>query len=212
MASSEGAQFDWGQSSPGPLLATSTSLIPSDKNSNVAVLKSRSPLTASHHAPPSPVASVHAPQVPTGSDTSQFPPEIQATLNDIQTEDFYTTGVRSETIPNISSATWLNLKLASESMSQKLEYWSSSETLVVTHPSGIHEALHVLCKPFTQIAHAYEKDFLTEWNRDIRIILPDDQYMDLIPDFAFGEKGHPIPKYRIIFECAWAQSDAELDT
>jgi hypothetical protein len=93
-----------------------------------------------------------------------------------------------------------------------LEYWSSSDTLVVTHPSGVHEALHVLCKPFTQIAQAYEKDFLAEWNRDVRITLPDEQYMDLTPDFAFGEKGHPKPKYRIVFECAWGQSDADLNT
>jgi hypothetical protein len=35
--------------------------------------------------------------------------------------------------------------------------------------------------------------------------------MDLTPDFAFGEKGHPKPKYRIVFECAWGQPDADLN-
>ncbi|KAJ7700521.1 hypothetical protein B0H14DRAFT_767101 [Mycena olivaceomarginata] len=209
MASFVGAQFEWGQSSTRT--ATSTSLISYDNKSNATVPKSRSQPTVLRSPAPSPAASFRVPQVPTGSDTSQIPPAVETALNHIHAMNFYATGVRSTKIPNISSATWLNLKDASESLNRKLEYWSPSETLAVTHASGVHEALHVLCKPFTQIAQAYEKDFLAEWNRDVRITLQDDQYMDLTPDFAFGEKGHPKPKYRIVFECAWGQSDADLN-
>ncbi|KAF8180907.1 hypothetical protein K438DRAFT_1768100 [Mycena galopus ATCC 62051] len=53
---------------------------------------------------------------------------------------------------------------------------------------------------------------MAEWNRDVRITLQDDKHMDLTPDFAFGEKSPPKPKYRIVFECAWGQPDADLNT
>ncbi|KAF7342726.1 hypothetical protein MSAN_01987700 [Mycena sanguinolenta] len=209
MASFIGPQFEWGQSSTR--LATSTSFVPYDNKSDATVPKSRSMPTGSRSPAPSPAASSRVPQVPRASDTFQIPPAVETPLSKIQAMNFYATGIRSMTIPNISSATWLNLKDASESSNHKLEYWSPTETVVVTHASGVHEAVHVLCKPFMQIAHAYEKLFLTEWNRDVRITLQDGQYMDLTPDFAFGEEGHPKPKYRIVFECAWAQSYADLN-
>jgi hypothetical protein len=81
---------------------------------------------------------------------------------------------------------------------------------MVTRPSGVHESLHVLCQPFIQIAQAAQSTLMCEWNREIRVDCGDGEYMDVTPDFAIGERGTVIPKYHLIFECGWSQSEVEL--
>ncbi|KAJ7085593.1 hypothetical protein C8R44DRAFT_893880 [Mycena epipterygia] len=148
-----------------------------------------------------------------GSGTFGESEQVEAAVKDIEAVNYYATGERPKETHGISRATWAKLKVASESLGRKPEFRSPSDTVVITHPSGVHEAIHVLCKPFAQIAQAsaYEKDFVVEWNRDVWIPLPEAEFLQLTPDFAFGEKHHPKAKYRIIFECAWSQPETDLD-
>ncbi|KAJ7618227.1 hypothetical protein B0H17DRAFT_1152385 [Mycena rosella] len=209
MAAFAATHFDW---ATGPSYRT----LPSVTNQSPAAKPAytcRSPPTGLHTLVPS----VERAMDPHVSKARCYSPNTLPGLNTanalriMEGMDFYATAERSKIITDIAVPTWMELRTAAESMLYKLEYLSVSQEVIVTHPSGVHEALHVLAKPITELALAHDKGFLVEWNRDIRIILPDNEFIDRIPDFAFAEQGEPSPKYRIIFECAWSQSDVELD-
>ncbi|KAK6966572.1 hypothetical protein R3P38DRAFT_2590648 [Favolaschia claudopus] len=207
MASSLGLHFDWGQRTVP--LSASASMALYDRNAKTAVPRHEATNVNTSNLLRG-VSSQKIEAIAVRSQTLYVPPESKSSPDQLDSLDFYATGARSKTIPDISPETWIKLKDVTDSLRLKLEYRSSSRTLTVTHPSGVHEAVHILYKPFTQLAQAKDGEYLVEWNRDVPIELPE-EFTEFVPDFVFGKCGDPYPKYWIIFECAWGQSDTDLD-
>ncbi|KAJ7710956.1 hypothetical protein B0H17DRAFT_1324361 [Mycena rosella] len=94
-------------------------------------------------------------------------------------------------IPKVEPLIWAALNKAhAETVGYKLQFSSLTQELM--------------------IAQAAQSTLMCEWNREIRVDCGDGEYMDVTPDFAIGERGTVIPKYHLIFECGWSQSEVEL--
>ncbi|KAJ7509450.1 hypothetical protein B0H11DRAFT_1959696 [Mycena galericulata] len=150
------------------------------------------------------------------STENESDPEVSSNaeriLKLIEERHFRATGVRSWTYPNVDFKSWISLheKHADSSPGYKLEYISAEKTLIVTYTSGVPGSARVLFKPVVDVAGT-TSDFMIETNRDI-LTTSHAGWSLLTPDLAFGEEGVPIPKYRLIFECAWSQSRQDFES
>ncbi|KAF8172198.1 hypothetical protein K438DRAFT_1851724, partial [Mycena galopus ATCC 62051] len=118
-----------------------------------------------------------------------------------------------QTIKDIPCATWIEFEEHVESVDYRLEYSGKLNTVIVTCASSVHESFAAFVKPFADAAQAYPTNFVTETNTDI--LIPQSDSLR-VPDFALRELD-PIsvdidPKYRLIFECAWSQPKASVES
>ncbi|KAF7328436.1 hypothetical protein MSAN_02484400 [Mycena sanguinolenta] len=183
------------------LVATCTSTA-----SRVVTVQSHTHDTRVDPSPRSAFTGYHTP-APSSEINQAVPhPGVARVLAEIERLDFAVTGERSAQIHGVDAATWKILEdNHAERLDVRLEYWGAEKIVVVTFASGVHESFNKLLEPLTKVAERASLIFHT--NRDVP--LPD--LSVLIPDFALGKNiEHGEPEFFIIFECAWAQDDADV--
>ncbi|KAJ7236312.1 hypothetical protein C8J57DRAFT_1728252 [Mycena rebaudengoi] len=141
----------------------------------------------------SPADVAHAPQAMAPATLSELAtdPAVTVILDQI---DQNVTGTPLQ-ISAVGPDTWTMLKACSEGKVYKLEYLT------------VFTKVTVLFDPIVGIARA-DSDYETETNRYM-LLTGNEGWAELTPDFAFMKKG-PIPKYGVIFECAWTQPREDL--
>ncbi|KAJ7710951.1 hypothetical protein B0H17DRAFT_1027885 [Mycena rosella] len=162
-----------------------------------AVYVSQTPFTGLH----TPSTSADLKHDASGPEVSSD--SITTLLGQINCNDFAVTGVRSKKITGIELETWAELKDKHlDALDCRLEYLTEMKALIVTYPSATHESFNVLFKPFVNIADATPTLAI---HTNLDILLPSGS--SVTPDLSFAEVADvgDIPKFHIVFECAWAQ-------